>query len=416
MNKYLIFILALLIFNWMFSLIVEILNLQHLSTTIPEEFKGVYDEEKYAKSQTYLKDNTRFDLFQSTFMLPLTIGFIVLGGFSWINHIAQSVCENNIILQGLIFGGILLLLGQIISLPFSVYHTFIIEEKYGFNKTTAKTFIADLLKGLLLSVLLGAPIFALVIWIFSSVPHAWLWAWGALSIIQLFILFIAPIVILPLFNKFTPLEEGELRRAIEEFAAEQKYTLSGIFKIGSKRSTKSNAYFTGFGKTKRIALFDTLIEKHPTEELIAVLAHEIGHCKRGHIKKGIIISLLSSLLMFFILSLFITRPELYAAFGIEGTPLYAGLIFFGFLYAPINMILGLLGNILSRKHEFEADAFAAQTTHAPENLISALKKLSVDNLSNLTPHPLKVFLEYSHPPVLERIKALRKFEKKQATS
>jgi STE24 endopeptidase len=344
-------------------------------------------------------------------MLPLTIAFILLGGFSWINQVAQATA-GYMIVQGLVFGGILMLLSQFVSLPFSLYDTFVIEEKYGFNKTTPKTFVADLLKGLLLAVLLGAPIFALVLWIFSSVANAWLWAWGALSVIQLFILFIAPVAILPLFNKFTPLEEGELRSSIEKFAAAQKYTLSGIFKIdGSKRSTKSNAYFTGFGKTKRIALFDTLIENHSTEELVGVLAHEIGHCKRGHIKQGLVISLISSLLMFFILSLFISQPGLYAAFGVEGTPLYAGLIFFGFLYAPISMILSLLGNILSRKHEFEADAFAAETTQAPAEMIAALKKLSVDNLSNLTPHPLKVFLEYSHPPVLERIKALRKFEK-----
>ena len=410
MNGYLIFILALLVFNWLLSLVIETLNVRHLSTGIPDEFHGIYDDEKYAKSQRYLKENTRFTQIQAGIMLPITLAFILLGGFKWINDVAQATSEH-MILQGLVFGGILVLLSQIAGLPFSIYDTFVIEEKYGFNKTTAKTFMIDLFKGLLLTVLLGAPIFALVLWIFSTVANAWLWAWGSLSIIQLFIMFIAPVVILPLFNKFTPLEEGELRSAIEKFAAEQKFTLSGIFKIdGSKRYTKSNAYFTGFGKTKRIALFDTLIENHSTDELIGVLAHEIGHCKRGHIKKTIVISLVSSLLMFFILSLFITREGLYAAFGIEGTPLYAGLIFFGFLYAPISMIIGLLGNLLSRKHEFEADAFAAETTKAPGEMITALKKLSVDNLSNLTPHPLKVFLEYSHPPVLERIKALRTFE------
>ncbi len=412
MNPYLIFILALLVFNWLLSLVVETLNLRNLSTEIPEEFHGIYDDEKYAQSQRYLKDNTRFGQIQTAIMLPLTIAFILLGGFGWINTVAQSASDHMIV-QGLVFGGILLLISQVTSLPFSLYDTFVIEGKYGFNKTTAKTFVADLLKGLLLTLLLGAPIFALVLWIFSSVAHAWLWAWGALGAIQLFIMFIAPVAILPLFNKFTPLEEGELRSAIEKFAADQQYTLSGIFKIdGSKRSTKSNAFFTGFGKTKRIALFDTLIDNHSTNELVGVLAHEIGHCKRGHIKKGIIISLASSLLMFFILSLFITKGGLYAAFGIEGTPLYAGLVFFGFLYAPIGMILGLLGNLLSRKHEFEADAFAAETTRAPGEMIAALKKLSVDNLSNLTPHPLKVFLEYSHPPVLQRIKALRTFEAK----
>jgi STE24 endopeptidase len=412
MNGYLIVILALLIFSWLLSLIVETLNLRNVSTEIPDEFKGIYDAEKYAKSQRYMRETTRFGQIQAAIMLPLTIAFILLGGFSWINDVAQSA-SGNMIVQGLVFGGILVLLGQLVGLPFSIYDTFVIEERYGFNKTTPKTFVVDILKGLLLTVLLGAPVFALILWIFSSVANAWLWAWGALGAIQLFILFIAPVVILPLFNKFTPLEEGELRTKIEAFAAAQKYKLSGIFKIdGSRRSTKSNAYFTGFGKTKRIALFDTLIEKHTVGELVGVLAHEIGHCKLGHIKKSIVISLASSLLMFFILSIFITEPGLYQAFRIESEPkdtLYAGFIFFGFLYAPISMILGLLGNILSRKHEYEADAFAAETTGAPSALIDALKKLSVDNLSNLTPHPLKVFLEYSHPPVLERIKALRKF-------
>jgi STE24 endopeptidase len=411
MNGYLIFILALLVFNWLLSLIVETLNVRNVSTEIPAEFQGIYDVEKYAKSQRYLRENTRFGQIQAGIMLPLTIAFILLGGFKWINGIAQTAAPDSMIVQGLVFGGILVLLGQLVGIPFSIYDTFVIEERYGFNKTTPKTFVVDILKGLMLTVLLGAPVFALILWIFSAVANAWLWAWGALAVIQLFIMFIAPVVILPLFNKFTPLEDGELKTKIQEFAAAQKYTLSGIFKIdGSKRSTKSNAYFTGFGKTKRIALFDTLIEKHTTGELVGVLAHEIGHCKKGHIKKGIIISLASSLLMFFILSLFITKQGLYAAFGIEGTPLYAGFIFFGFLYAPISMILGLLGNILSRKHEYEADAFAAETTQQPGEMISALKKLSVDNLSNLTPHPLKVFLEYSHPPVLERIKALRDFK------
>lgn len=410
MNLYLIFILALLIFNWLLSLIVETLNVRNVSTEIPEEFHGIYDEEKYAQSQRYLKDNTRFDQVQATLSLPILIAFILLGGFSWINDVAISAADH-LITRGLVFGGILVVLSQLMGLPFSIYNTFVLEEKYGFNKTTAKTFIADLVKGLLLTVLIGAPIFALVLWIFSSVAYAWLWAWVALSVIQIFIMFIAPVAIFPLFNKFTPLEEGELRAAIETYAAAQNYTLSGIFKIdGSKRSTKSNAFFTGFGKTKRIALYDTLIENHSTEELVGVLAHEIGHCERGHVKKGIVISMASSLLMFFILSLFVSKEGLYAAFGIEGTPLYAGLVFFGFLYTPISMALGLLGTILSRKHEFEADAYAAETTKKPGEMIKALKKLSVDNLSNLTPHPLKVFLEYSHPPVLERIKALRTFE------
>ena len=408
MNGYLVLILALLTLHWLLSSIVEILNVRNVSAEIPDEFRNVYDEKKYAQSQSYLKDTTRFEQIQATVMLPLTIAFILFGGFRWIHEFAQAVSDE-MLLQGLVFAGALLLIGQIAGLPFSIYSTFVIEERYNFNKTTWPTFVMDRLKGGLLVLLLGAPVFALLLWIFDTVPLAWLWAWIALSVIQLLLVFIAPVVILPLFNTFTALEEGELRSRIEDFAAAQEFKLSGIFKIdGSRRSTKSNAYFTGFGKTKRIALFDTLIEKHTTGELIAVLAHEIGHCKRGHIRKSIFLSLASSLLMFFILSLFISQPDLYRAFGINDTPLYAGFIFFGFLYTPIQTILGIAAHALSRHHEFEADAFAAKSTNKPEDMIAALEKLSVDNLSNLTPHPLKVFLEYSHPPVLERIRALRK--------
>jgi STE24 endopeptidase len=407
MNGYLIVILALLLFSRLLSAIVERLNLGHIATDIPDEFQGVYDEEKYAQSQRYLRETTRFGELQESLMLPVTIAFILLGGFRWMHAIAQSVSDQ-MILQGLVFCGILVLGSQLLGLPFALYSTFVIEARYGFNKTTPQTFVLDILKGWLLGLLIGAPIFVLVLWLFGAVPHAWLWAWGSLSIIQLGLLFIAPVVILPLFNRFSPLAAGDLRTEIEAFAATQAYRLSGIFTIdGSRRSTKSNAYFTGFGKTRRIALFDTLIEKHSVPELVAVLAHEVGHCKLGHIRKSIAISLASSLLMFFVLSQFISRPGLYSAFGIDDTPLYAGLIFFGFLYTPISMLLGIVGNIRSRKHEFEADAFAANATHAPEAMIKALKTLSVDNLGNLTPHPLKVFLDYSHPPILERIKALR---------
>ena len=317
MNGYLIAILALLLFSRLLSAIVERLNLGHIATDIPDEFQGVYDEEKYAQSQRYLRETTRFGELQESLMLPVTIAFILLGGFRWMHAIAQSVSDQ-MILQGLVFCGILVLGSQLLGLPFSLYSTFVIEARYGFNKTTPQTFVLDILKGWLLGLLIGAPLFALVLWIFGAVPHAWLWAWGSLSIIQLGLLFIAPVVILPLFNRFSPLAAGDLRTEIEAFAATQAYRLSGIFTIdGSRRSTKSNAYFTGFGKTRRIALFDTLIEKHSVPELVAVLAHEVGHCKLGHIRKNIAISLASSLLMFFVLSQFISR--LYSNdMGIQG--------------------------------------------------------------------------------------------------
>jgi STE24 endopeptidase len=237
---------------------------------------------------------------------------------------------------------------------------------------------------------------------------AWLYSWGALVVVQMVLMYIAPVYIMPLFNKFEPLEDGELKSSIQDYAKKEGFALQGIFKMdGSKRSTKSNAYFTGFGKMRRIVLFDTLIEKHSVAELVSVLAHEVGHYKLKHITKMVAVSILSTGLMFYILSLFISQPGLYEAFGVEGTPLYAGFIFFGFLYTPINLILSIFGNIMSRKHEFEADAFAVNTAKEPDSMVAALKKLSVDNLSNLTPHPALVFMEYSHPPVLERIKAIR---------
>ncbi|HIJ21259.1 MAG TPA: M48 family metallopeptidase, partial [Deltaproteobacteria bacterium] len=233
------------------------------------------------------------------------------------------------------------------------------------------------------------------------------YCWIALTLFQLFLLFIAPVVIMPIFNKFVPLEEGELKTAIREYAEEQGFKMKGIFSMdGSKRSTKSNAFFTGFGRFRRIVLFDTLIEKHSVDELVSILAHEIGHYRKKHIFKSVLISILTTGLMFFILSLFINNKDLFAAFQMQETSIYASLFFFGFLYAPIETVVGILGNILSRRHEYEADAYAIKTTHKPQAMITALKKLSVDNLSNLTPHPLKVFLGYSHPPVLERIRAI----------
>jgi len=411
MNTYLIIILALIVFNYLLDVVLNVLNLKHVRTDIPEEFQGVYDQEKYATSQKYLRENTRFDLISSTIQTPISVAFILLGGFAWVNRLAESA-GFGLIGTGLVFAGILILLSQVLSLPFSIYDTFVIEEKYGFNKTTPKTFVLDLIKGLVLTAIIGALVFSFVLWFFDQAGgRAWLYSWLVLVAIQLILMYIAPVYIMPLFNKFEPLEDGELKTAIEDYANKEGFALQGIFKMdGSKRSTKSNAYFTGFGKMRRIVLFDTLIEKHSVAELVSVLAHEVGHYKLKHITKMVVTSILSTGLMFYILSLFISQPGLYEAFGLQGDPkemLYAGFIFFGFLYAPINLILSIVGNVLSRKHEFEADAFAVQTADEPESMIDALKKLSVDNLSNLTPHPALVFMEYSHPPVLERIKAIR---------
>ena len=413
MNPFLIAVVIILVADYVLDVIVERLNVKHASPKIPDEFAGVYDAEKYASSQAYLRDNTRFDLLKSSIMLPLTLAFILVGGFGWLDEWCRSAGQPMVV-TGLLFFGLLSLIGTLLGLPFSIYDTFVLEAKYGFNKTTPRTFLLDRLKGLLLSVVIGAPIGAMVLWFFAAMPQwGWLAAWGALSVVQLFLAWISPVVILPLFNKFTPLEAGKLRTAIESYASEQRVSVKGIFSIdGSRRSTKSNAYFTGFGKSKRIALFDTLIENHTVPELVGVLAHEVGHDRHGHIRKGIALSLVSSLLTLFLLQLFLTQPGLYAAFGVKYVaigphlPIYAGMAFFGFLYAPISMIIGILGSVLSRRWEYQADAFAAETTGESDSMIAALKKLSVDNLSNLTPHPLYVFLHYSHPPVLARIRAL----------
>ena len=407
MNFFLFVILTILIGSYLLDLVVEIANVRHLKTALPEEFADCYDGEKYRKSQEYLKENTRFGIITDSITTPVVIGFILIGGFNYVDQFARGFGLGSIY-TGLIFAGLLLFASQVLGLPFSLYQTFRLEEKYGFNKTTPKTFFLDILKGWVLIAVLGSILFSGILWFFENAgPPAWLYCWIGLTLFQLFIMFIAPVVIMPIFNKFIPLEDGELKTAIREYAEEQGFKMKGIFSMdGSKRSTKSNAFFTGFGRFRRIVLFDTLIEKQTVDELVSILAHEVGHYRKKHIFKSVLISILTTGLMFFILSLFINNKDLFAAFQMQETSIYASLFFFGFLYAPIEMILGILGNILSRKHEYEADAYAIKTAGNPQAMIMALKKLSVDNLSNLTPHPLKVFLGYSHPPVLERIRAI----------
>ena len=408
MNIYLIVILAILIGNYILDLIIEALNLRSIKKELPGEFEGFYDSAKYKKSQEYLKDNTYFKLIQAAIITAVVVFLILSGGFNFIDKIARGF-NFGIIPTGLIFSGILFFFFQIIGLPFSIYHTFVIEEKYGFNRTKPKTFILDILKGWLLSIIIGGLLLSLILWFFiKSGSLAWVFCWLGVSIFEFFIIFIAPIVIMPLFNKFTPLEEGELKQAIQTYAKSQNFKLKGLFKMdGSKRSSKSNAFFTGFGKYRRIVLFDTLIKNHSVDELVSVLAHEMGHYKKKHILRMMTISVLTNGLMFFILSLFINNPGMFAAFRMDNLSIYASLLLFSFLYTPISVILSLAGNILSRYHEYQADKYAVVTYKRPEAFILALKKLSVDNLSNLTPHPAKVFISYSHPPVLDRIKALR---------
>ena len=336
--------------------------MRHVNPKLPAEFVGFYDQEKYEKSQKYLRENTLTGLVQTTIQTPILILFVILGGFNFVDNLSRGLGFSEIS-TGIIFIGILMVGNQLMELPFSIYDTFVIEEKYGFNKTTVKTFIFDLSKGLVLVALLGSGLFASVVWFFQSAGEfAWLYAWLFLSLIQFIFMFLAPVIIMPLFNKFTPLEDGELRRAIEGYAQSQNFNLSGIFTMdGSKRSTKSNAYFTGFGKFRRIVLFDTLIEGHSVDELLAILAHEMGHFKKKHIIKLTLISIISSGIMFYLLSLFMKNSELFAAFKMDHISVYASIVFFGFLYTPISMFLSILVNYLSRKFEFEADQYAVDT-------------------------------------------------------
>lgn len=408
MNIYLLIIIIFLILSYLIGFISDYLNVKNMSEVLPKEFEGYYDAEKYKKSQNYLKDKTSFSFISSLFVLVTGIVFILAGGFNFVDKFARSFGYGEIV-SGMIFISVLMLLLNIIKIPFSAYNTFVIEEKYGFNKTTIKTFISDIIKNNLLLILIGLPIFAVIVWFFMEF-NSMAWVYAVLTVIffELLFTFIAPVLIMPLFNKYIPLEDGELKTELENYAIRENFKMKGLFKMdGSKRSTKSNAFFTGFGKFRRIVLFDTLIEKHTTQELVSVLAHEMGHYKKGHINKFMIMSFLNTILIFFVLSFFIGNVGLFEAFSMEYVSVYGSLVFFGFLYTPISMVLSVIQNVISRKYEYESDRYAVETYKNPEAMTEALKKLSVDNLSNLTPHKLKVFMEYSHPPVLERIKAIK---------
>lgn len=408
MNTYAILITAIVLIEFIIDNTAKYLNLKALDAELPFEFADVYDSETYRKSQEYTKTRTKFGFLSSTFGLVTLLLFWYLGGFEYVNTLAES-WSDSFIIRGLYFFGILIVLQQLVSLPFSIYSTFVIEERFGFNKTTAKTFIIDILKGIILLGIIGGAALALILYIFNELGEmSWLYAWGAVIAFTLIMQYIAPKWIMPLFNKFKPLEDGELKHKIMEFAEKVDFQLQDIFIMdGSKRSSKSNAFFTGFGKNKRIALFDTLVEKHTTGELVSVLAHEIGHYKRKHIVQGMFISILHTGVLFYLLSLFLYQDGLYTAFYMDSTPIYAGFLFFSLLYSPLETLLSIGMNILSRKNEYEADEFAVVGRANREDMISALKKLSKDNLSNLTPHKWYVFMNYSHPPVIDRIRAIR---------
>jgi STE24 endopeptidase len=411
MNVFFFVILFTLVIEYALGLSANLLNLRSLRSEVPPALEGVYQPEDYRRSQEYVRANIRFDFITATFSLAVVLSFWFAGGFNYLDQIVRSWGFMPI-LSGLFYIGILLIGYSLVTLPFGVYHTFVIEERFGFNRTSRRTFLTDKVKSLGLSVLIGAALLSGILALFEYVGHyAWIYCWIAVSVFSLILTYVAPTWIMPLFNKFTPLEPGELKEAIFSYARSVSFPIKNVFVMdGSRRSSKSNAFFTGFGRNKRIALFDTLIDKHTVPELVAVLAHEIGHHKKKHILQGAIINIVHFGVLFFILSIFLSSSGLYDAFYMEQQSIYSGILFFGLLYTPLEMILSVAMYALSRKNEYEADRFAAETIQNPRHLTEALKRLYAGNLSNLLPHPFYVFLNYSHPPLLQRLRAISRYE------
>ena len=406
MNTLFYTIIAILVFQFLVETVLDYLNAKHYGDPIPQDLEDVFDPEEYQKSQTYQKTNYRFGLLSSLFSIVLTVAFLTLGGFEWTDQIARNFSGNEIVVT-LIFFGIITVGSDILSTPFSYYQTFFIEVRFGFNKSTKKLFFTDKLKGWLMMAILGGGVITLAQWFYLwAGPNFWLYVWGLVTVIILFMNLFYSKLIVPLFNKQTPLEQGSLKSKIEAYAAKVGFELQHIFVIdGSKRSTKANAYFSGFGREKRVTLYDTLIKDLEEEEIVAVLAHEVGHYKRKHIIFNLTASVLVLGFTLFILSLFINNPEVSKAIGVSQPSFHAALIGFGILYSPISGLTSLVMNFLSRKFEYQADDYA-KNTFAAMPLITSLKKLSKNSLSNLTPHPAYVFMHYSHPPLIQRIKNL----------
>jgi len=409
MDKTFVFycIIFILVGEFILATVLNYLNAKRFKDPIPKDLEDVYNKEEYEKAQAYKLTNYKFGILTSIFSLVLILGFLIFGGFAWVDQVAQNVTDNSI-LQALIFFGIIMLGSDFFNIPFSYYQTFVIEEKFGFNKTTLKTFVVDKLKQWAMTIIIGGGILALVIWFFQwAGANFWLYTWAVVIIFTLFMNLFYSKLIVPLFNKQEPLETGSLKEKIENYAANVGFDLQHIFVInGSKRSTKANAYFSGFGKEKRVTLYDTLINDLEEEEIVAVLAHEIGHYKRKHIIFNLATSILLTGFMLLLLSLFINNPEISLAIGVDRPSFHAALIGFGILYSPVSEITGLLMNYFSRKFEFQADDYA-KDTYAAMPLITSLKKLSKNSLSNLTPHPAYVFMHYSHPPLIDRIRNLK---------
>ncbi len=400
-------IIIILIAEFALSRFLDYLNASNRKQTLPDVLKGIYDEEKYLKSQAYDRINTRFSAITSIFNLVLILIVLFAGVFGILDNHLRAYTLNPILLA-LGFFGVIFIVSDIINTPFSIYDTFVIEELYGFNKTTVKTFIADKLKGWLLAALIGSLLISLIVLFYMKTGvYFWIWAWSLISAFMIFMAMFYSSLIVPLFNKQNPLEDGELKIAISEFATKAGFKLDNVFVIdGSKRSSKANAYFSGLGAKKRIVLYDTLIKDLSTDEIVAVLAHEIGHYRKKHVLTSILLGVLQIGFSLFVLSLFMNKPEFSTVLGAGQKSFHMSLITFGLFFTPVNLVTGLLMNLLSRKNEYQADAFA-NSYGLGEHLISGLKKLSSNNLSNLMPHKVYVFFHYSHPTLLQRIERIR---------
>jgi STE24 endopeptidase len=400
-------IIAIVAINFVLEQFLEVLNRNSKQDQLPEELQGVYDAKKYRQSLDYRRANDRFHTITSAFSFALYVSLLATGFFGWLDTQLQPYFENPVWLA-LAYFGVLFLASDILTIPFQLYSNFVIEEKFGFNKMTLKTFWTDKLKGYLLTILLGGLLAGTFLYLVISIgQNFWLYFWAIAAVVMILLNMFYTSIFVPLFNKLVPLEEGALRTAIERYSQEVDFPIKNIFVIdGSKRSSKSNAFFSGIGKQKKVVLYDTLIENHSTEELVAVIAHEVGHYKKKHILSGLLFSVLQVGFTLFVLSLLIFNEQLSLALGADSLAIHINLIAFGILFSPISTMTGLMMNVWSRKNEFEADAYAA-TTYRGESLVNALKKLSAHNMSNLQPHPWYVFFHYSHPPLLQRLRAIR---------
>lgn len=406
-NTPFITIMSIIVFNYILEKVLSFLNSSRFDQELPDDVKDVYDKDQYVKSQEYKKVNERFSILTSTISFILIIVIMVFHVFGYLDHVVREVTSHPI-LVALMFFSIIMLASDFINTPLALYDTFVIEERFGFNKTTLKTFFVDKLKGWLLAAILGGGMTALIIWFDMLAKEMfWVYAWIALSGIMIFMSMFYSSLIVPLFNKQTPLEEGELRTAISKFCDKVGFQLDNVYVIdGSKRSTKSNAYFTGLGSKKRIVLYDTLIDDLSAEEIVAVLAHEIGHYKKKHTLYNIALSVIQTGITLYIFSLFRVNYMLSTALGAEVHSIHMVILAFGILYSPFSTVISLALNLLSRFNEYQADRFV-KSHYDASYLISALKKLSSNNLSNLTPHPAYIFFHYSHPSLVQRIKALK---------